>query len=255
VQIHSKLNVRPRLHFLLRELAGRLRGPSAAPSARSPQDLDLIGEPFASVLRSMYSQQPQWGADGQRHELDSTTRISIEEGLFLYQLCRDSNARETLEIGCAYGFSTIYFLAALSSSADAHHFAIDPCEYSYWKGIGAKKADELGMGRAFRLLEEMSTVAIPRLRNESLRFDVIFIDGEHRFDDVLVDFTLSAVLCKQGGFIIFDDMWLPPIRKVVSFVRRNRADFTELPVCVSNISVFRRTSEDRRAWNHFEDFD
>lgn len=255
MQIHSKLNVAPRFRFLLRELTGRLRGLSTTPSPRSLHDLDLIGDPFAEVLRSMYSQQPQWGTDGQKHALDSTTRVSIEEGLFLYRLCRDSGARETLEIGCAFGFSTIYFLAALSSSADARHFAIDPLENSYWKGIGAKKVEELGMGSAFTLLEEVSTVAIPQLGTGKHRFDVIFIDGGHRFDDVLVDFTLSAVLCKQGGFIVFDDTWMPSVRKAISFVRRNRADFAELAVSVSNVSVFRRTSEDRRAWNHFEDFD
>jgi len=180
--------------------------------------------------------------------------ISIEEGLCLYRLCCESKAKATLEIGCAYGFSTLYILAALARNSGERHVAIDPWEHGYF-GIGVRQVKEVGMEASFRLVEEPSALALPRLISEGLRFDLIFIDGNHTFDAVFVDFTLSALACAEGGLIIFDDMWMPSIRKVVSFVRSNRRDFAELPTSVDNISVFRKADKDRRDWKHFEDFD
>jgi predicted O-methyltransferase YrrM len=224
-----------------------------------PEQTDLgklaeIPEPFSTVLLSMYSGQPQKGLDGQEHKLDSLTRITVEAGSFLYRLCRDSGAERTLEIGCAYGFSTLYFLAAISANPAATHTAIDPYESNGWAGIAVQNARAVGMGRSFRLIEEKSFLAIPRLISDETQYDVIFIDGNHRYDDTLVEFTLCAQACKMGGNIVFDDMWMPSIRKAVSFVRRNRKDFSEVAKPVPNCAAFQRVAEDKRNWNHFEDF-
>ena len=213
-----------------------------------------IPEPFSTVLRSMYSGQPQKGLDGKNHELRLNTRISVEEGACLYRLCRDTKAERTMEIGCAYGFSTLYFLAAISSNPLATHTAIDPYENHGWGGIAVQNARAVGMDKSFRLIEEKSFLAVPRLICDGSEFDVIFIDGYHRFDDTLVEFTLSGLTCKMGGYIIFDDMWMPATRKVASFVRRNRKDFSEVEMPVLNLAAFQKIAEDQRNWDHFQDF-
>ena len=213
-----------------------------------------IPEPFSKVLRSMYSGQPQKGLDGQNHELRLDTRISVEEGVCLYRLCRDTGAERTMEIGCAYGFSTLYFLAAISSNHAATHTAIDPYESDGWGGIGVQNARATGMDESFRLIEEKSFLALPRLIRDETQYDVIFIDGNHRFDDTLLEFTLCGLTCKMGGYIVLDDMWMPSIRKAISFVRRNRRDFSEVATPVVNLAAFQRVAEDKRNWDHFQDF-
>jgi predicted O-methyltransferase YrrM len=251
--LRRRLN--PGLYSQLSKIRRSFGGPDAVPSVQPPQaSLAEIGEPFAGALHSMYRGEPQPGSDGLSHSPDPITQVSIAEGLCLYRLCRDRKASATMEVGCAYGFSTLYLLAALAANPAALHVAIDPCEHAMWHGIGARKVTDVQMDRAFRLVQESSVIAIPRFIAEGSQFDLIFIDGNHRFDDVLVDFTLSALACKQGGLIILDDMWMPSIRKAASFVRRNRGDFSELPASVDNISVFQKTAEDRRDWKHFEDF-
>lgn len=179
----------------------------------------------------------------------------MAEGLWLYSLCKDAKAQRTMEIGCAYGFSTLYFLAALKSNHGSLHIAIDPHEHgTSWKGIGARNVQAVGMESSFRLLEEISALAIPRLIGEGLLFDLIFVDGNHRFDDVLIDFTLSALACKPGGYVILDDTWMPSVRKAVSFVRRNRVDFTELSGANPRAAAFQRTGNDQRDWDHYQSF-
>lgn len=254
IKASLKKHLHPSVYGALRKVRGYLRS-SPEDESGSISELEEIGEPFASALASIYKSEPQMGQDGRRYEVDSATRISIQEGLCLYHLCREAKAQLTMEVGCAYGFSTLYFLAAHATNPTATHVAIDPVENSLWHGIGFHKVKEVAMQERFRLAEEPSVSAIPMLMSEGLQFDLIFIDGNHRFDDVLVDFTLCARACRQNGVIILDDMWMPSIRKVVSFVRRNRADFEEVPTNSENICVFRKTDEDRRGWRHFENFD
>ena len=145
-------------------------GNKPEPERTDLSKLTEIPEPFSTVLFSMYSGQPQKGLDGQDHELRVDTRISVEEGACLYRLCRDVKAQRTMEIGCAYGFSTLYFLAAISSNPAATHTAIDPYENSGWGGIAVQNARAVGMDKSFRLIEEKSFLAVPRLISDGTQF-------------------------------------------------------------------------------------
>ena len=59
--------------------------------------------------------------------------MCVNEGqMCLYRLCRETRAERTMESGCAYVFSTLYFLAAISSNLTATHTAIDPYENNGW---------------------------------------------------------------------------------------------------------------------------
>lgn len=50
-----------------------------------------------------------------------------------------------------------------------------------------------------------------RLGAEGRRFDVIYIDADHRFDTVLLDTVLSWPLLRPGGYLIWDDyLWSAP---------------------------------------------
>jgi len=237
--------------ILRRFLTSRPPAPEPPPRAI----IGEIGEPFTSVLGSMYDGEPQLGADGQMHELDPLTRIRPRQGLWLYQLIREEKPDETLEIGLAYGFSTVYILAALHANGKGRHTALDPFQDGFWRGIGATRDRVTGVRPGtFEFSRETSVQGLARLARERRQFGVIFIDGNHLFDAALVDFFLAAPLCQIGGHVVLDDLWLPSIERVASFVRRNRADFVEVPTPIGNIAVFRRTDEDKRDWKHFVPF-
>ena len=69
-----------------------------------------------------------------------------------------------------------------------------------------------------------------------------------------MDFTLAAQLLDIGGIIAFDDLWMPSIRRVMRWVRRNRPDFEEVQVPPRNLGAFRKIAEDERHWRHYERF-
>jgi predicted O-methyltransferase YrrM len=216
----------------------------------SPNELlSPLPQPFRSALVSMYNGEPQVGADGERHSLEPKTRIPQEEGMWMYRQCREAKPKATLEIGLAYGFSTVYFLAAISENGVGHHTAVDPFQ-KYAHGIGQRHTQSLGMSDRFRLIEEKSVSALLHLAEREEVFELIFIDGSHRFDDVLMDFTLAAELCPMGGNVILDDLWMPSVRRAVAFIRSNRSDFEEIKTQVWNIAQFRRIGKDARDWHH-----
>ncbi len=226
------------------------------PTAHRPSPDEILSPlpgPFRSALLSMYRGEPQLGADGERYSLDGTTRISPRNGMWLYTLCREAKPKTTLEIGLAYGFSTVYFLAAVRENGFGHHTAVDPAQ-DHWHGIGSCQSRNLDMSDSFRFVDQKSVPALVHCADRREMFDVIFIDGNHRFDDALVDFTLSAELCPTGGYIILDDMWMPAIRMAVAFIRSNRKDFEEVKTPVGNIAAFRRIGADSRDWHHYTEF-
>ncbi|MBI3288892.1 MAG: class I SAM-dependent methyltransferase [Elusimicrobia bacterium] len=212
---------------------------------------------FRSPLISMYRGEQQLGADGRRYPI-MRTGISPSQGMWLYNLCVSVKPKSTIEIGMAYGYSTIFFLAAISKNRFGRHIAIDPLQHAYWKGIGLAHTQALAPPTAsppsFQLIEDRSDRAATDLARSNLTFEVIFIDGNHRFDDVLVDFYLYAPLCTIGGHIIFDDVRMSSIQTVVAFVRANRADFVEIPTDETNICVFRKIRSPVRSWKHFRRF-
>lgn len=229
--------------------------------AELSQDLAALGADFAEALQSMCAGEPQLGGDGARHAIDDTTRISVEEGLALFSLCRAGGVTSTLEVGLAYGFSTVYLLAAHASTpGGGSHTAIDPYQATDWHGIGATTAGALVATSphltddAFTLIEDRSDPALIDLERADRTFGLTFIDGYHRFDDVLVDFTLAARMCPPGGVIVLHDMWLDGIAAAASFLRTNRTDFVELDTGCDNLFAVRRVDVDRRNWDHFVPF-
>lgn len=204
----------------------------------------------------MYAGDSQIGADGKKHSLDPAIGICPAEGIWIYELCRQMKPQATLEIGLAYGFSTLYFLAALAENGSGRHTSIDPYEQNVsgrWAGIGLVQGRRLG-GERFRFIEERSFAALTHLADNAEYFDIIFVDGRHLFDFVVTEFTLSAELCFMGGYIILHDIWLPSIKRAVEFIRANRADFKYVETPLANIAVFRHFGTDDRQFKHFVDF-
>ena len=200
----------------------------------------------------MYRGEPQVGADGKSYPLDET-KVPLEEGMWLYHEYCKLKPERSVEIGLGYGYSTLFFLAALSKNNLGHHTAVDPYQRR-WHGVGLTTTSRLAPAGKFRVVEETSVRAGIQLGGEGLAYDLIFIDGGHLFEQALTDFFLYAPLCKIGGLVVLDDMWMSSIKTVASFVRTNRNDFSEIPTAIPNLCVFRKIGKDEREWHYFRPF-
>jgi predicted O-methyltransferase YrrM len=216
----------------------------------SLDSLDSLDQPFRDALVSMYRGEPQLGDGDQMYEMENSgTKISPKQGMWLYDLCRKVKSQATLEIGLAYGFSMLFFLAALKKNGHGQHTAIEPFP---WHGMAYAKARQVGM--PLEVINELSERAGVDFARAGRKFDVIFIDGNHRFDNVLCDFTLFAKVCNMNGYIVLDDMWMKSLRAACSFIRNNRSDFSGVSTPIRNVGVFKKIGEDKRSWDHFNSF-
>jgi predicted O-methyltransferase YrrM len=213
-----------------------------------------IDKDTEEVLADMYSAKQLGGtASDQPIKLDGITKIGIAQGAQINQIIRKSETNKSLEIGFAYGFSTVWILDGLRSRRNSRHVAIDPFEITAWGGVGLQQLKRLSVAPTFEWIDEYSIHALSRLIKNGEKFDFIFIDGNHRFDDVLVDFYLSDQLVSPGGLMAFDDLWMSSVRTVINFILTNR-QYKILPQPVENMMVLKKLTDDNRDWLHFESF-
>jgi predicted O-methyltransferase YrrM len=68
---------------------------------------------------------------------------------------------------------------------------------------------------------EESQIALPRFLGEAWRFDLAFVDGNHRFDGVFVDLSYLGRLVRPGGIVFLDDYQLPAVAQAASYFLTN----------------------------------
>ena len=167
-------------------------------------------------------------ATGQVSRRDGSTvpldhHVSADEGAALQQLIRTVKPRVTLEVGCAYGISTLYMCEALAEVGGQKHIVIDPLQKDGWNGAGLFAVERAGYLPLVEFHGEPSHQALPKLEQAGQRIDLALIDGWHTFDYVLVDFFYIDRMLSVGGVVMFDDTrFYPAIRKVARYVATHR---------------------------------
>ena len=170
------------------------------------------------IIERIYQTRTVLGQSGQAHKLKAA--IDPREGRFLYEtIDSDPQIINTLEVGCAYGLSSLHICAALKKRPEASHVIIDPCQHTNFDGVGIKNLKEAGIN-FFHLLEMISEVALPSLIEEKEgKIDLIFVDGWHTFDHTLLDCFYATRLLRKGGYLIVDDVSIPGVERVIDYLK------------------------------------
>ena len=155
--------------------------------------------------------------------VEMTSHIDHECGLLLQKAIRDLRPKMALEVGLAYGMSTLYILEALEENGGQKLIGMDPAQHDgYWRGGGLHNIRRAGYGHLYEFHENTSQQILPKLAGEGQRIDFAFIDGWHTFDHALVDFFYIDQMLNIGGIVVFDDVGYPSIRRLCEFVVTNR---------------------------------
>jgi len=201
--------------------------------------------PLPPLLEQIYETGEVEDEHGERHP-SRPTSIAREEAHALARCVRDHGAARTLEVGMAYGLSTL----ALAGAHGGAHVAIDPFQRSDWRSIGILNVARAGLDARVRVIERRSDEALADLAARGERFDLAFVDGLHLFDATLVDFHFADRLLDVGGRVALHDLWMPSIRAAVDFIAANRA-YEPTGEGTDNLLVLRKAAEDDRPWDHF----
>jgi len=169
----------------------------------------------------------------------------------LVDLVEKYNIKEALEIGLAYGASSI---ALLEASSTLTLISCDPFQKDDYNNSGLKKIKAANFHNRHTHLNAFSDRALPKLLEEKVSFDLIFIDGDHKFSGAFVDFHYAAQMTKVGGIVVFHDLWMRALILIRSYIKKNRKDFIEIKVGSSNMCAFQRIDKDSRDGMAFKEF-
>ena len=178
---------------------------------------------FCPTLLSLYQEQRVVGRSGKVFE--EVGSLSTPNNIFhLRTLMLELAPERTLEIGMAFGGSALTFAAThrdLGRPPLLQHTAIDPAQISYWDNAGRQNLEQAGLSGYVEVIEQYSAFALPSLISKQRKYDLIYVDGSHQFEDVLIDFIFCHELLNIGGLILFDDSTDSQVAKVLRFIESN----------------------------------
>jgi predicted O-methyltransferase YrrM len=161
-------------------------------------------------------------SDGSVHTLFPVA-VSAAEGEALRAWVRREGAAHTIEIGLGYGISALFVCQGLYENGDptARHVVIDPYQATRFANCGLQFLEEAGLADLVDHCPEESQFALPRFLGDGRRFDLAFVDGNHRFDGAFLDLVYLGRLLRPGGIVFLDDYQLPAVRRAASFFLTN----------------------------------
>lgn len=188
--------------------------------------------------------------------LDELSSLGVACGLhterekrLLWRLSKQTQEGAIVEIGSYEGYSTI--LLAKAARADSKIFAIDPhtgkmCE-SDESQITAKRDSWQMFNKNVNRTGVSEKMKALKLRSEEVAKDwktpigLLFIDGSHREQDVQNDLMLWRENLLTGSIIIFHDLWVIGVRRVIQkYILTDYAfgNFRYAPCCMFAVTYF-----------------
>jgi predicted O-methyltransferase YrrM len=155
--------------------------------------------------------------------------IPRDECELLHRMAREVGATSAVEVGMAFGVSTVVLADAIASNAarsgvEPKVVAIDPHQSlrDGWQDLGLLQLERAGLRHVVEFHGRPSQDVLPELARSGFRCLLGFVDGWHTFDHTLVDFFYLDRLLQPGGIIVFDDVGYPAVNAVLRFILSNR---------------------------------
>ncbi|MBN2087432.1 class I SAM-dependent methyltransferase [Candidatus Peregrinibacteria bacterium] len=175
--------------------------------------------------------------------------IKKREALYIYNFLKNKNIKNTLEVGFADGFSAAHIMAATNGI----HYAIDPFQKDIYSDSGLKNIKKLGLLHRLKFENKCSEIILPKLVEKGMKMDFIFIDGDHKFDSIFIDFFYADKLINIGGYILFHDVCMESTQHVISWIYNNK-NYKIKVMLELNLVLVKKLRDDNRKWDHFVKF-
>jgi len=167
--------------------------------------------------------------------------IKSQDPIVIYSIIKEFSPQVILEIGRKSGLST-RFLAALAKSYGGKLYSIDGAS-----GYGVqKKLELLNLADDVVVIEAWSPWV-----SFSSEIDFLFIDGDHSYISVIVDYHYFNYYLKKDGIVMFHDMDISGVREAVETIIK-RDQLKEL-YKDNRVSVYQKTSEIGQTYFQLQD--
>jgi len=208
-------------------------------------------------LHTMLKHAAIFDKSNRYHRLHAHTRDNEHSEIRKY--LKQTDAKNTLEVGFAYGSSALVFAEHLQKMKHSgiSHTIIDPNQFGdgegHWNGVGVENLRRVGFvrGKNYRLIQESSILALPDLlkKHGAGWLDLALIDGWHLFDYTLLDIFYCLEMLKVGGILIVDDKRMKAIHAVEKYIVRAYPHIVNVCPSCKTILILKKKSADTRSWN------
>jgi predicted O-methyltransferase YrrM len=218
--------------------------------------LDLT---YSQILDDLYGGVMKTTLDGREREITPIQSIPRSAAEFLYKVVRAVRPQTAIEVGMAWGFSSVAICSALRDGASSEKGAgvnvvIDPYQVNTYEGVALATLEKFGLSAYVRHQEQRSDLFLPKFwegKKNTIQF--AFIDGDHRIDAVFMDFYYVNKLLDEQGVVIFDDYQFSSVTAVVGYALKN-FHYEQLPCPESRFAVLRKVKHDDRSWEAYGQF-
>lgn len=177
--------------------------------------------PENPVLQEIFSEGTVEQPDGEKRSV--VANINLDNSLALHRTVIEKRPSVVVEIGMAYGASSLSILDALEQNQHGRLISIDP--YTRWESgclIAHHQIERAGFAHRHEHRQECSYLALPNLLQEGISPDLVYIDGNHNFDYAFLDCFLADKLLPVGGIMAFNDAGWRSVFKVIRFLQKYR---------------------------------
>ena len=208
---------------------------------------------YEAVLDEFYGNIVKALPEGGQREITLDCSVSREQGRFLYDLVRSIRPKLCIETGMAWGGSAIHICSALKANGEGKLTSIDPLQFRVYSGVAHGELHRLGFGDLSETLELYSDVALPRLLSDGVKAQFAFVDGDHRFDGIFIDFHYLRQILDVGGTLVFDDAHSQPMQKLKSYIAANHANMRYEGEHHGRFAHFTKVDDgEQRSWESFD---
>ncbi len=170
-------------------------------------------------IQQTYERGYVLGEDEVRYSI-APMSVASWRGEFVRGLCLAEKATSSVEVGMAWGLSTLHIIEALlaNGATGRAHVVIDPMQTMWFHNAALRALRESGVDELVEFHEAPSNLALPALVAAGRQFDFAFIDGDHRYEAAFMDLVFADRLVKPGGVIAIDDTWSHPVYMACKFL-------------------------------------
>ncbi len=218
---------------------------AAADNASQPA---ITGAGVRQYIEKLYSSRRMLGEDDFVCKLDALS-VTSARGEFIAGVCREYRPARTLEIGMAWGMSTLFMLATHLDAGSARpscHTVIDPFQTEIFHRAAIRAVREAGLSELIDFHEAPSQIVLPGLIANQESFDLAFIDGDHRFEAAFIDWYFIDQLLKPGGIVIFDDLGIDGVYLACNFAEKNHGYIPRAQYVSEELAQHYHQRKDRR---------
>lgn len=161
--------------------------------------------------------------------------VSPQKGAFLYKLVKHYKPRTIIELGTAFGISSMYMALGYRNS---HIYTMEGCNDTLH--IATHNFTRLGIGNITEVCGNFDDL-FPELLGKTETVDLVFFDGNHKLEATLRYFDEALSHAQNNTIFVFDDIhWSKGMRLAWENIRQHPSVRVSIDLFRLGVVFFRK---------------